>query len=430
MHRRRFLQYACAPAIAAAAREPSAARCADGRPDIVLIVADDLAFGDLSCFGRTDFRTPNIDRLAEEGVRFTSAYAASPWCTPTRCALLTGCYPQRFPVGADGPLPSRSEYTLRTGLDPAVPTLASSLRDVGYDTALIGKWHLGYPPRFGPLRSGFDRFFGTHSGVVDPLSHLDQADNPDLFLDADPVTRHGYLTRLFTDTAVEYVLSHTDRPFFLNLSYTAPHWPWIVAGVDPRDTERSYAATLRELDAGVGAVLDALSRRRHPRDTLVAFTSDNGGDGPARQTPLSGGKGSLREGGIRVPTILRWPAHASLQGTRDEVICSMDLTETLLTAAGAAGTPHANRDGCDVVRLLEVPAPPTRTLFWSDRDRHAVRHGPWKYLFESGDEHLYDLDRDIAEQRNLSAALPDLCRELAKRHARWLAAVTADRAGA
>ena len=248
-------------------------------PNILFILADDLGWGDLSCYGRPDYRTPNLDRLASEGTRFTDAYAASPVCTPTRCAFITGRYPWRTPVGFEEPLTTKrwlEERKRDVGLPPEHPTVASLLKAAGYRTSLVGKWHLGYLPKYSPIKSGFDEFFGIMSGGADYFSHVDTSGDLDLYEAETPVERIGYTTDLLTERAVEFLSRRHDRPFYLSLQYTAPHWPW----EGPRDAEvsrklgreyggftaggslKTYAEMMRSLDDGVGRVLKALSDAR------------------------------------------------------------------------------------------------------------------------------------------------------------------------
>ncbi|MFN2513309.1 MAG: sulfatase-like hydrolase/transferase [Pyrinomonadaceae bacterium] len=238
--RREFVGATVAGAAIAAGPKLSLARTR--RPNILFILADDLGYGDLSCYGRPDYQTPHLDRLAREGVRFANAYSASPLCTPTRCAFITGRYPARTRVGLEEPLHERSslgDKSLTLGLPPDHPTIASLLKLSGYETALIGKWHLGYLPNFGPIQSGFDEFFGIMSGAVDFFTHKDMQGDADLFEGKVPVERIGYMTEILTQRAVEYIRRRkaAGRPFYLSLHYTAPHWPWEGPGDQKPDPE-------------------------------------------------------------------------------------------------------------------------------------------------------------------------------------------------
>src|SRR5262245_33302807 len=287
------------------------------QPNIVFILADDLGWGDLSCYGRPDYRTPNIDLLALQGTKFTDAYSASAVCTPTRCAYITGRYPARFRIGLEEPLVANNS---KVGLEPDQKTIASSLKQSGYETALVGKWHLGFRPEWGPNAHGFDEFFGILAGAGDYFLHKNGLGQPDLFENLTPVERNGYLTDLLTERAVNYVKKPRSSPFFLSLHYTAPHWPWqgpkggeAVSFTDkapePATMSRGgslklYAQMMKSLDDGVGRVMQSLKAAGVDKKTLVIFTSDNGGERFSFLCPFSGQKVDLIEGGIRVPAIV------------------------------------------------------------------------------------------------------------------------------
>src|SRR5687768_7774630 len=274
--RREFVASAVAASAVAGASAGGARAAQQGRPNVLFIFADDLGWGDLSCYRRPDYRTPNIDRLAAEGVRFTHAYSAAPVCTPARCAFVTGRYPARTPVGLEEPIVGRrqlAEQKRDPGLPPEHPTVASLLKAAGYRTALVGKSHLGYLPTYGPLKSGFEEFFGIMSGAGDYFTHKDPNGDADLFEAEVPVERVGYMTDLITERAVEYLKrQRRGAPFFLSLNYTAPHWPWEgprdeavsralgrgYAGFTAGGSLKIYAEMMRSLDEGVGRVLRAL----------------------------------------------------------------------------------------------------------------------------------------------------------------------------
>jgi arylsulfatase A-like enzyme len=411
------------------------------RPNIVFIMADDLGWGDLSCYGNTDFRTPHLDHLAAEGVRFTDAYANSCVCSPTRVALMTGRYQYRLRAGLEEPIKERLSEP--HGLPPSHPTLPSLLKRSGYSTCLIGKWHMGHLPRFGPLKSGYDEFFGIASGGADYFTHKNRGGRPDLYENEALVAQAGYLTDLLTDRAVEYVRSaaRAPQPFLLSLHYTAPHWPWEGRADAARAAELkelfdygggslvTYAEMVRAMDEGVGRVLAALNRAGVGDDTIVVFTSDNGGERFSRMWPLVGEKGDLLEGGIRVPAIVRYPARVPRGVVSPQVAITMDWTATLLAMAGAQADPDFPLDGQDLSQVIQGSAPlRPRRLFWRfvGQRQAAVRDGDLKYLRVGKHEYLFDLRRDPRERANLAEAHPGRMDELRQAFATWNAAMLPD----
>jgi len=442
INRRAFLGAAVAGAVAVTTKATDAAVSDPqrARPNVLFILADDLGWGDLSCYGRPDYRTPNLDKLAGEGVRFTQAYSASPVCTPTRCAFVTGQYPARHPVGLMEPLPWRKQEGGVTGLDPKHPTIASHLAAHGYETALVGKWHLGYLPKYGPLKSGFAEFYGIMSGGVEYFTHDDSNGERDFFENETPVPpeRAGYMTDLLTTRAVEFLRRRRTRPFYLSLHYTAPHWPW----EGPGDQELSktkkrglrefrgggsfkiYAEMMRSLDDGVGRVLQTLREMRLDEDTLVIFTSDNGGERFSYNWPFRGEKDELLEGGIRVPAIVRWPGIVAPGRVTEQVAITMDWTATILSAAGAkvGNEPQHKLDGIDllpVIRRRDAQATFERTLFWRHRNQNAMRSGNWKYLHNGEEEHLFNLGADARENAEFQQTHPRELERLRADFAKW-----------
>jgi arylsulfatase A-like enzyme len=431
MRRRRFLQHLAGAAAAAALPGCALGRGAPPpprRPNVVLIMADDLGYGDLGVTGRADYATPAIDRLALEGVRLTQAYSAAPVCTPTRVALMTGRYPARTLAGLYEPLTKQP-----VGLAAEPPTLARLMKDAGYETALVGKWHLGILPEFHPLRHGFDEFYGFLGAAADYASHLDTETETHLFQDGTrPVRTEGYLTDLFSERAARIVARERARPLFLSLQYNAPHWPWQAPGDPPYPdslrwtrggSPETYARMMESMDRGIAGVLAALRDRGMERDTLVVFTSDNGGERFSHMGPFSRGKMTLHEGGIRVAAVARWPGTIPARSTTDQVAVTMDWTATLLALAGAEAPAAAPLDGVDLMPALTGAAPAReRELCWRITQRRkakAVRSGDWKHLVTDEGSYLFDLAADPGEKEDRSADRPEVKRRLEERLAAW-----------
>ena len=390
------------------------------RPSFVFIMADDLGYADVGCYGARQPVTPQIDRLAASGLRFTDGYSNAPVCSPTRFALMTGRYQYRLRGGLDEPIGGRSRGRADLGLPPGYPTLPSLLRDAGYATALAGKWHLGFLPHFGPLRSGYQESFGPYGGGVDYFTHRDRGDVHDLYEGEAEVERVGYLTDLISDRAVDFVERQRGggTPFLLSVHYTAPHWPWetrddaaLAARIRPAiyhldgGSVRTYRTMIAHMDEGVGRILDALQATGAADDTLVVFTSDNGGERFSDTWPFVGQKMDLLEGGIRVPLLARWPAVIPAGGTTAQLAITMDWVATFLAAAGVAPHPDYPLDGADLGPALARPdAVFERELFWrmKHRGQRAMRSGPWKYLAMDGHEYLFDLAADGRERANLA----------------------------
>ena len=403
------------------------------RPNIIFILGDDLGWGDLSCYGRPDYGTPNIDRLALQGTKFTDAYSASAVCTPTRCGYITGRYPARFRIGLEEPLITTNS---NVGLEPNQPTIASLLKQSGYQTALIGKWHLGFRPEWGPNAHGFDEFFGILAGAGDYFLHKNGLGKPDLYENLTPVERNGYLTDLLTERAVNYVKKPRSAPFFLSLHYTAPHWPWqgpqggetiafTERGTEPQLMTRGgslklYAQMMKSLDDGVGRVMQSIKAAGIERKTLVIFTSDNGGERFSYQWPFSGRKGDLLEGGIRVPAIVRWPGVVPANRVTQQMAITMDWTATMVAAAKVDASAGHTFDGIDLLPVLKGTGRVTdRTFFWRIYSRDAVRDGKWKYVRDGEVRRLFDLSVDQHEQADFSLSHPEVFQRLMKEFDKW-----------
>lgn len=403
-------------------------------PNIVVILADDLGYADVGCFGAEGIRTPNLDRMADEGMRFTQFYVAAPTCSPSRAGLLTGLIPQRVGV-------TRVLFPLETiGLAPQQVTIAEVLRDTGYATACIGKWHLGRPMQFLPTLQGFDYFFGLpYSNDMSPKYSNDPNAHkwPPLplmrgtqIIETEP--DQSLLTRRYTIDALQFIEENRDQPFFLYIAHTMPHVPLFASRPFRGKSGRGlYGDVVEELDWSVGQILDAIDRYDLTENTLVVFTSDNGpwlerGEHGGSATPLRGGKATAYEGGFRVPTIMRWPGVIPEGSTCDEIASTLDFMPTF--AALADAVPPSFLDGQDLWPLM-TGQPNAKTsyeefFYWNHTGLRAVRVGPWKLHVQQTRDgvtyppELYNLDEDVGETRNVIAQYPDVWQDLRERVAR------------
>jgi arylsulfatase A-like enzyme len=403
-------------------------------PNIVYIMADDLGYADVGCYGRPDLRTPNIDRIAARGVRFLQGYANSAVCSATRTALITGRYQYRLRLGLEEPLGGNM-----IGLPPEHPTLPSLLKKAGYGTTLVGKWHLGQLPTFGPLQSGYDHFYGFRGGGLDYYRHTPgSGPNEDLWDDDVQVHQMGYLTELFGNRAVDVVNGYAKarQPFFVSLHFNAPHWPWEAPG-DEAEAERlrvqgrgiadydggsqkTYQKMIEAMDAQIGRVLKALDDNRLTNNTIVIFTSDNGGERFALTWPFTGRKTELLEGGLRIPSIISWPGRIPQGKTSDQVSISMDWMPTLLAAAGTSPDPALPPDGMNLLPHLTTNAAPVpRTLYWRYKAnaQRAIRDGDMKFLKILDNTFLFNVAEDPMERANLKDRQKDVYDRLV---AKWL----------
>ncbi len=430
---------------------------AQRRPNIIVFMTDDQGYGDLSCMGATDFRTPNIDRLAQSGVRFTNWYSASPICSPSRAALFTGRYPAN--AGVRSILGGRRTTT---GLFPEVPTLSSELKTLGYQTALFGKWHLGLDEACRPNRHGFEEWMGFMAGCIDYYSHIyywgmggDVNPTHDLWKNGTEFYDNGrYFTEMVTEHSVEYIRRAGKRedPFFLYVAYNAPHYPMHAS---KKYTDRFpdlpwdrqiMAAMISAVDDGVGDILDELERQGIRENTFVFYQSDNGPSREARnwldgrEDPYYGGtvgklkghKFSLYEGGIRVPGVMSWPNRIPAGQVIDAPGMAVDIFPTLIQAAGGHLDGY-ELDGYDILPMVADRAPsPHEAMFWEMGAQTAVRQGPWKLVLngqlEEGapvedDVHLSNLDEDMGERVNLKDRYPELTAELKRKAEHWRASV-------
>jgi arylsulfatase A len=418
--RRAFLLSAGGLALSGTARSAE-------RPNIVLFLADDFGAADLGCYGARDIRTPQIDSLAREGVRFTQCYSNGPVCTPTRAALLTGRYQQRFGLEWALTLQDRGY-----GLSPEHPTIARRLKEAGYHTALFGKWHLGREPEYRPNRHGFDESFGILGGNADMYSHRNMNGEPDLYENGEAVEQQGYLTEMIAERSVDFVRRNARGPFFLYVAFNAVHWPF-QAPHRPQDvrtrptwfdgSRADYARMTESMDQAVGRVLAELDRHGLRDNTLVIFTNDNGGERLSNNTPFFHHKGSLWEGGIRVPGLVRWPTRVRGGKTSDRPTMSMDFAATVLSAAGVQ--PRAPLlDGMDLLPVLTGSKPPVeRSFFWrierNDRKQKAARVGSWKYVRDGDIELLFDVVRDPGERTDMGYREPETLARLRGALADW-----------
>ena len=413
------------------------------RPNIVLIMTDDVGYGDFGAYGAPDIRTPHIDGLARDGVRLTDFYANGATCTPTRTGLISGRYQQRFAL--EQPLGRFGAVDRERGLSPTGRSLPQLLKNNGYATALIGKWHLGWRNEFSPGAHGFDYFFGFKSGYTDYYRHTDGNGRPDLFENGRPVEVSGYMTDLITERSVRFIEQNVGQPFFIDVAYNAGHWPYqppdrpsvardngrhLGPFDDATSTRADYAAMLERVDQGVGRILEVLDRLGLRQNTIVIFTNDNGGEWLSRNTPLFHHKGTVWEGGIRVPAILRWPGRIPAGSVSGQVGITMDLTASILAATGTPVPPEARLEGINLLPVLEGRAPAIeRTLFWrvtGDRPQQAVRSGDWKLLLDGQRAILFDLRTDVEERNNLIGQRSDVARRLQPLLAAWQEDVDAE----
>lgn len=417
-----------------------AATCvvAEQKPNVILIMADDLGYGDISCYGNEIVKTPNIDRMAAEGVKMTDFHTNGAVSSPTRAALMTGRYQQRS--GITGVITAANDRD--KGLALSEYTMAEAFKDAGYTTAIYGKWHLGYDPKFNPTHQGFDYFEGYVSGNVDYHAHMDQSNYDDWWNGATLVEEEGYSTDLIGQKAVKFIADHKDEPFFLYIPHEAPHYP--IQGRNspairgdkapknqPKQTREQilevYKEMIEVMDETIGDLLVALKENGLAENTIVIFTSDNGGAGArATNAPLSGAKGSFKEGGHRVPAVI-WSPGIQLAPITPYVYAStvmtMDLFPTLIGFVG--GQVPTNLDGIDFfASLAEGKDMPNRDLFWGTGNKTAMRQGYWKMLKTGNSAQLYNLADDITESNNLAAQYPERFEAMKKAIDEWTIEVT------
>lgn len=407
----------------------SEARAAEARrPNILIILADDLGYGELSCQGNPQIPTPNIDSIAKNGIRFTSGYVSGPYCSPTRAGLLTGRYQQRFGHEFNpGPVGTESK---EFGLSLREATLAERLKPAGYATGMFGKWHLGYRPEFRPTRRGFDEYFGFLGGAHSYLDAKADSVNP-IFRGTAQVASIDYTTDSFGREAAAFIDAHRREPWFVYLPFNAVHAP--LQALDkyrerfrdiPDEKRRTFASMLSALDDNVGLVLSKVQALGLENDTFIVFVSDNGG--PTRNTtsgnsPLNGYKAQVWEGGIRVPFLMQWKGRIPAGKVLDQPVIQLDLHPTALAVAGVPVPTEAKLDGVNLLPYLtgENPGAPHDALFWRFGAQRAVRKGDWK-LTDLGDgPKLFNLATDIGEKDNLAAVHPGKVQELEADYKAW-----------
>ncbi len=414
------------------------------KPNIVFVLIDDFGYADCGAYGATDIRTPHIDRLASEGVKFTDFYANAPVCSPTRCGFITGRWQQR--VGLEWAFGFSASSSYRQGdqwisepdihalgLPTSEVTLAQLLKDAGYMTGVFGKWHLGYQDQYNPTKRGFDEYFGELLGHSDFYNHSYYDGTYALREGLNPIKAEGYLTDLINQRAADFVDAHADKPFFLYVPHLAVHCPWQPPGRPlPSVTKenmydgdrKDYAAMVERIDDGVGMLLDALQRHGILDNTLFVLSSDNGGERLSDNSPLFHKKSTLWEGGIRVPCLMRWPARLPAGQVTTQVGITMDLSATFASLAGVNVPEDKPFDGIDLMPILTLEQPAqTRALYWRidrpDRQQKVVRHGDWKYISDGNTELLFDLANDISETRDMRYRHPEVFAELKAMLARW-----------
>jgi len=400
------------------------------RPNIIYIMADDLGYGDLGSYGRKDYTTPNLDKLASQGVKFMNAYAGAPMCTPTRTTYMTGRYAARTPVGLYEPLVPKDSLH---GLTPDYTSIATLMKKAGYSTHLVGKWHLGFLPEMSPTKNGFDEFFGYHSGTTDYVSHTNPTGQPDLYENEKPVIKEGYMTDILMEKTIAILQRQHSKPFFISLMFNAPHWPWQAPGDKPYPLGREkweqggspekFAAMVKSIDDAVGNILKVLDEEKLSRNTVVIFTSDNGGEKFSNMGVYQKLKFHLWEGGIRTAALVRWPGKIPASSVTQQVAITMDWTATILALAKAKPDKKFPLDGIDLMPVCRaMQKPVTRILYWRVTQRNqqkAIRDGAWKYLKDEQGEYLFNLEEDPGEKNDFKQKETEIFIRLKQKYSNW-----------
>ncbi|MEW4563080.1 sulfatase-like hydrolase/transferase [Bremerella sp. JC770] len=407
--------------------EASAASKDPAKPNVVILFSDDAGYNEFSLHGAKRFPTPHIDSIADNGVRFTNGYVSGTVCSPSRAGLLTGRYQNRF--GHEFNIPP--VYSDTNGLPLEETTIADVMKQADYQTIALGKWHLGYAPKFHPMERGFTDFYGFLQGArsyfpLEKPTRLNQ-----LLRDRDPVRpeRFEYMTDELAHAAAEYIAQSEDRPLFMYVAFNAIHTPNHVLQSDldslGEDTRQAkHRAMTIALDRAVGTVLQAIDQHGIQDNTIVIFLNDNGGATGHDNTPLRGKKGTAWEGGIRVPFVMQWPAKLPQGKVVDEPVIALDIFPTVMNAAGVSQSPGLPLDGTDLVPFLTgaTQTPPHQTLFWKSGANWAVRDGNWKLVVAnggSGKPELYDLQQDAEEQTNIAAQHPGQAKKMEAMYLEW-----------
>lgn len=403
-------------------------------------MADDLGYNDISCYGNKTIQTPNLDKMAERGVKFMDFHSNGAVCSPTRAALMTGRYQQR--TGIVNVITAKSHRDI--GLPLSEKTFAEMLKENGYVTGIFGKWHLGYAEKFNPVHQGFDEFIGYLSGNVDYHSHVDEEGYADWWQQNKLGDEAGYSTNLITKNAIGFIKKHKDEPFALYISHEAPHYPYQGLkskadrkagdknGVDfktlgsEKDVLPIYKEMIEIMDADIGKTLNTLKDLKIDSNTIVIFCSDNGIAGKVKtDSLLRGSKGSVWEGGHRVPAIVQWTGHIKPNSVSHQTVLSMDFLPTFLDMAGVERP--KNIDGISIAKHLLTQQPlPERAVFWQHGKSAAVRKGAWKLVLldPNGTSELYDLEKDLGEKNNVADSHTDIVSALKNELLAWKADVS------
>ena len=417
-----------------------------GKPNIILFLIDDLGYGDLGCYGNSKVSTPNIDQLASEGIKFTDFHSNGPKCTPTRAALLTGMYQNRFGEKFEGPLSGKTQYD--EGLPLEAITIPEMLKKSGYKTGMFGKWHLGYKEPYLPTNQGFDEFVGLAAGDGDHHSHIDRWGREDWWQGNQLNMEEGYSAELLTKHSKEFIRRNQDHPFFLYIAHLAIHFPW-QGPEDPAQREKGTTyeddkwgiipdrdnvfphvrSMIKSVDTGVGEIVHLIDELNLTENTLIIFTSDNGGyihynnqfHNISSNGNLRGQKTDVYEGGHRVPFIAKWPGKIENGIVSDATAMTFDLLPTLLSFSGIQFQNLMNLDGIDLSQhFINQKDLPDRTLFWKMGDEIAVREGEWKMVkLGNNSPELYNLRQDIREQNDVSGENSELVNDLNQKLLEW-----------